>query len=166
MKIIYPPELKPFLKDKHLLLDTNIFRDFSSKSTSYTNFFNDLKKDNVTFATIDLVRYELLKGSSDNLKYEARDNLINDIVDVIIPVIPKTCDLVYELIKEYGVEGSAVGITDLYLGSMLMHYKENICLMTRDTSDFIERIFSLQFVINVQHQKGIYTYGIYQYKKL
>ncbi len=163
MKILCLPTLISFLKNKHLLLDTNILRDAANKPAVFNHFFNELKKSDVTFATIDVVKYELLKGSVDSVKYKAREKHINDIIDVIIPCVPKTFDLVYELIQSYGIDGSALNVTDLLLGATLMQYGSNICLITRDTTDFMQKIFDLPFVVNATHEKGIFTYGIYQY---
>jgi predicted nucleic acid-binding protein len=163
MEIKYPPTLIPFLKNKHLLLDTNIFRDAANKPSVFNNFFNELKKADVTIATIDPVKYEILKGSADSPKYQAKEELIGDIIDVTVPFMPKTFEFVYELIQKYGIDGTGPGITDLMLGATLMQYKKNICLMTRDTTDFMQNVFELPFIINATHTKGIFTYGIYQY---
>lgn len=152
------------LKEKHLLLDTNFFRDVAVKPTIYNDFINELKSSDVTLATIDLVKYELLKGSSNRDKYDAKIKLIDDIVDVIIPLSAQTYSEVYKLIIEYGIEGTPVGITDLFLGAVLKQYGQNIFLLTRDTTDFIQRIFELNSIVNVPRSKGIFTYGIYQYK--
>jgi predicted nucleic acid-binding protein len=151
MKIHYPLELISSLKNKHLLLDTNIFRDAAGNSTVFAEFFNTLKKADITLATVDLVKYELLKGSATEEKYRQKELLITSIVDVILPLPLKTPDLTYELIRKYGIDGAAVGITDLSLGAMLMQYKRNICLLTRDTSDFMQNIFDLKFIINATH---------------
>ncbi len=165
MEIKYPSTIIPFLKNKHLLLDTNIFRDAANKPTQFISFFNDLKKADVTLATIEPVKYELLKGSADINKYKEKEKLIEDIIDVTIPFTTASFELVYELINIYGIDGTALSITDLMLGVILMQYKDNICLMTRDTSDFLQSIFELPFIINATHAKGIFTYGIYQYNK-
>ncbi|MBI5619593.1 type II toxin-antitoxin system VapC family toxin [Candidatus Gottesmanbacteria bacterium] len=165
MEIAYLPTLIPFLKNKHLLLDTNVFRDAVVKPAVYSRFFNELKNADVTLATIDFVRYELLKGSADDTKYKEKEKFINDIVDITIPVVAKTMELVYTLIQRYGIHGTAINITDLLLGATLMQYQNNICLLTRDTTDFIQTIFDLSFIVNIPYAKGIFTYGVYQYVK-
>lgn len=165
MEIIYPPTLIPFLKNKHLLLDTNVFRDAVIKPDLYSRFFNELKNADVTLATIDFVKYELLKGSIDAIKYKEKEILIGNIVDVIIPVVAKNMELAYTLIQRYGIHGAGVHTTDLILGTTLMQHGNNICLLTRDTTDFIQTIFSLLFIVNIPHAKGIFTYGVYQYTK-
>jgi predicted nucleic acid-binding protein len=165
MEITYLPTLLPTLKYKYLLLDANVFRDASAKPSIFNEFFNDLKNADITLATIHSVRYELLKGSATKEKYEIKEKLIDDIVDITMPIMPKTFELSYELIDIYGADGSQLSLTDLLLGATLLQYKKNIFLMTRDTTDFLQSIFELPFIVNAPHAKGIFTYGIYQYGK-
>lgn len=164
MEITYPSNLLSSLKNKHLLLDTNVFTDAVSKPTAYTKFFNDLKSAEITVVTSDLVKYEFLIGSADVTKYREKEKHIDDVVDAILPISPKTYELAYELIKEYGIESKVLSTTDLLLGALLKQYKESVYLMTRDTSDFIQNIFDLVFIINCPLPKGIFTYGVYKYK--
>lgn len=165
MEIIYPPAFFPTLKSKHLLLDTNIFRDAALNPDAFNNFFFDLKKADVTITTIDLVKYEILKGSSNKIKYETKDKWMDDIIDAVIPLTPDTYKIAYNLIKMYEIEGTSLHITDLLLGATLMMYKKNIYLITRDTSDFLQSIFDLSFIVTAAHNKGILAYGVYQYTK-
>lgn len=148
MEIIYPTTLIPFLKNRHLLLDTNVFRDAASKPTAFDNFFNVLKKNDVTLTTISVVKYELLKGSSNEIKYKEKEKLISDIIDAELPITPIAYGLVYKLIQLYGIDGTALNTTDLFLGAMLMQYGKGLYLMTRDTTDFMQNIFDLPSVVN------------------
>jgi predicted nucleic acid-binding protein len=124
-----------------------VFRDVANNPTAFEEFFSDLKKADVTLVTIDFVRYELLKGAATEEKYRAKEQIVANLVDANIPIVPKTFELVYELIKKYGIDGTALGITDLMLGSSLMQYSGNLCLMTRDTTDFLQNIFDMPFYI-------------------
>ena len=63
--MISSTKLIRFLKHKIVLLDTNIFRDILSKPTILSEFLEKLKSSGITLGTIDAVKYELLKGSSD-----------------------------------------------------------------------------------------------------
>lgn len=163
MDLIYPLNLIPFLKDKYVLLDTNIFRDSVKKPGVFSHFFNTLKESGATLTTLDVVKYELHTGASSIEKYRQKEKHINDVVDTVLPIIPNIYELAYQLIQEYQIDGVGLSTTDLLLGATLMQYKNKICLMTRDTTDFIQRIFKLQFIVNAPHPKGIFTYGIYQY---
>jgi hypothetical protein len=88
MEIHYLPTLIPFLKDKYLLLDTNVFRDAAVKPTLFNSFINTLKSAGATLTTIDLVKFELLKGSATNQKYSEKESFINQIIDATIPLTP------------------------------------------------------------------------------
>lgn len=164
MDIIIPPNFISSLKNKHLLLDTNIFLDVITKPTVFYKFFETLKENDITLVNIDQVKYELLKGSSSIAKYQEREKLVTGIVDTILPITQRTTMFVYELIKIYGIDGTAVHVTDLFLGATLMQYGKNIYLFTRDTTDFMQRIFDIPFILNLPYAKGINTYGVYSYK--
>ncbi len=166
MAILYPLTLLTSLKDKHILLDTNIFIDASSRPKIYGEFFNTLRSHDITLATIDLVQLEFLKGSSNRTKYDEKKIYLNDTIDVILPTQSEEYKNAYELLLEFGIDGKAVSNTDLMLASLLKRFGKNIFLLTRDTTDFIERMFNLQYIINCPHPKGIFTYGIYQYSSL
>jgi len=165
MTIFYQPDFISSIKDKYILLDSNIFIDSISKPTDYGNFFNEMKRSNVTLVTIDFVKYELLKGAANREKYDERLKLINSIVDTCLPITKKTHQLVDELINEYKIEGTALSVVDLFLGALLYQYGQNLYLLTRDTTDFIQRIFDLAHIINVPNSKGINTYGVYKKKE-
>lgn len=164
MEVVYQQTLIPFLKHKHLLLDTNVFLDTAFKPSIYKEFFNKLKTNDVTLVTMDLVKYELLKGASSEEKYKDKKTLIDEIVDATLPIDKHTFELAFGLIQEYGIDGTSLNTTDWLLGALLKQYGKNLCLMTRDTTDFISGIFRLPFVINVTRPKAISTYGIYYYE--
>jgi len=165
MEIIYPPTFITSLTNKHLLLDTNIFRDAAVNHSVFIEFFNQLKSNNTTIVTTDFVKYELLKGSANPSKYNDKEQLIHTIIDMTIPIQSTMITVAYNLIREYGIDGAALSVTDLVLGAVLMQYKQGIFLMTRDTTDFTQKVFDLKYIINAPFSKGIFTYGIYQYDK-
>ncbi len=162
MEIIYPTDLIALIKDKHLLLDTNVFRDATSHPTIFNTFFNNLKKNGVTLVTIDLVKYELLIGSANGAKYKEKSTFIDSIIDADISTITRTYELAYDLIKEYQLDGKGVSVTDLLLGAVLRQYRGHIYLLSRDTSAFIQRVYDLVSIVNCPISKGIFTYGIYR----
>ena len=163
MEAIYPRELLACLKSKYLLLDTNVFIDYAFNEPAFTNFLNLLKSSDVTLAITDVVRFEFFKGAKNALKYAEKELFLKKIVDVDIPAVAKTMSLGHELIKEYGIEGSVLSSTDVILGSLLKQYPAHIYLMTRDTTDFICGVFNLCYMVNIPHDKGVFSYGIYKY---
>jgi len=130
----------------------------------YVRFFNKLKKADITLATIDLVKYEVLKGSANEAAYTDREKLVDVVIDTVIPTTKDIYSSAYQLLKEYGAEGAALKVTDLILGAFIRQYKDSIYVITRDTTDFLQRLFELEFIVNYPHNKGIFTYGVYKNK--
>ncbi len=162
MRILPLPNFISVIKNKHLLLDTNVFIDTLLNPLPFADFFNSIKSKEVTLTTIDLVKIEFLKGASDFRKYKEKNELIEKIVDYIIPITPDIYKNAYELIKKYEMNGKALSETDLFLGATLMKFKKNIYLLTKNTTDFPLNIFELHSVVNTIYSKGIHSYGLYQ----
>jgi predicted nucleic acid-binding protein len=163
MKIITPPDFLQILKGKFLLLDTNIFIDAFKNPSDFAAFFNVLKENDVTLLTVDPVIIEFLQGSGTQEKYVEKDKFLHEIIDTCLPVVKETFTNVFLLIKQYREEGKDLSVTDFLLGGILMQYKKNLFLMTKDTSDFPTNIFDLETHIIASHRKALQSYGIYSY---
>lgn len=163
MKIELPVDFLSIIRDKHVLLDTNIFIDAFSYPTEFANFFDKLKGDgcNATLVTLDVVLLEFLKGSAVESKLIAKKEFINNIVEVYLPITHDYTSLAEDLLKVYKIEGKDLSITDLFLGSTLYKYKNSICLLTRDLSDFPANIFKRISFFNLLKRRTIQTYGAY-----
>lgn len=163
MKIELPADFLLIIKDKHILLDTNIFIDAFSSPAEFANFFNKLKSSssNATLVTLEVVLIEFLKGSTQESKLIEKEKYINNIVDSYLPITPDYIALVKNLLKEYKIEGKDLSITDLFLGSTLIKYRENICLFTKDLADFSTNIFNRISFFNLLKSKTIQSYGVY-----
>jgi len=164
MKIVIPQDLFSAIKNKHLLLDTNVFIDTSVHFNDFFNFISKLKGQNITLVTIDLVKIEFLKGAPTIQKYKEKNELIEKIIDYTIPITSDINNNVFESIKKYELYGKALSETDLFLGACLMKYKKDLFLLTRDTTDFPLNIFELVSVVNMIYTKGIHSYGVYKAK--
>lgn len=163
MKILIPTDLLSILKDAHLLLDTNVFIDTSLNSIEFGKFINQLKGNRTTLVTLDVVRFEFLKGAPNLQKYKEKEELLERIVDVYLPIQKDILDNVDKLLQLYKEDGKAISITDLLLGATLMDYKTSLFLLTKNTTDFPTNIFTLATYVNLLYRKGLQTYGVYQY---
>ncbi|KKP80882.1 MAG: hypothetical protein UR81_C0013G0008 [Candidatus Levybacteria bacterium GW2011_GWB1_35_5] len=164
MGLIIPPDLISSLKNKHLLLDTNIFIDASKHPEDFTDFFNILKESDITVVTIDCVRIEFLRGAPNENKYKEKEDYFDNITKIILPTNVEIIQNSYELVKKYKEQGGTVAIADLYLGANLMKYKSNIYLLSKNTTELPSTIFDLKYIINYPLNKGIFTYGVYKIK--
>lgn len=165
MDIIKPPDLLPLLKEKHILLDTNILIDSLIKPTVFTNFIKELKDNGTIITSIDPVAYEFLQGAATPEKFKEKQELLNGIIDAYLPITKPTFENIYTLIELFGIEGKGTDMTDLILGGVLMQYPERLFLFTKNTTDFPMNIYTFKSVFNFPHNKSIQTYGVYTYKK-
>jgi len=164
MKIIIPIDFFSNLKGVPLLLDTNVFIDAFLRPTEFGKFMNQLRENRITLVTLDAVRMEFLKGAPNEQKYKEKKAFFEQMVDVYLPVRKDILDNADKLLQLYKEDGKSLSITDLLLGATLMHYKTNLFLLTKNTTDFPTNIFTLVTYVNLLYRKGIHTYGVYQYK--
>ena len=164
VEIILPTNLLSVIRGKYLLLDTSVFIDAFNHPSEFTEFLNDLRIQEVTLLTIDLVKIEFLKGAPDDDRYKEKEALIDKIVDEILIPTPDITTNVYSLLKKYRLDGKAASITDLHLGAYLKKFASSLYLLTRNPSDFPLNVFKLMSVVNVSYMKGIHAYGVFQYK--
>lgn len=163
MKIVLPENFFLTLKNHHLLLDTSVFIDASINFSEFEQFFNQLRSHNITIITIDAVVIEFLKGASDQRKLDTKFDLVNEIIETRLPISNEIFDNIHNLLDLYKEEGKGVSMVDLLLGGMLVQYKPNLFLLTKNTTDFPTNIFNLTTHLNLLHRKSIQSYGVYNY---
>lgn len=163
MKIVLPEDFFLILKNHHLLLDTNVFIDTSISTSEFTEFFKQLKLNDVTIVTIDAVITEFVKGTPDQQKFEAKLALVNEIIETRLPVTKEVFDNIESLLRLYKEEGKGVSVVDLLLGGILVQYPKNLFLLTKNTTDFPTNIFNLATHLNLMHRKAIQSYGVYNF---
>lgn len=161
MKIEYPQDLLSILKNKHLLLDTNVFIDAFASPSEYGVFFNSLKENNTTLVTIKLVLIEFLKGAPTKEKQFEKRKFIDNIVDAYLPSQPDFTEDVLTILNKLGIESKASSLTDLVLGANLLRYKTGLFLLTKDLSDFPTNVFERITYITVLKPKTIQSFGVY-----
>ena len=101
IKIVTSPDLISVVRNKHILLDTNVFIDCSLNPNVFIDFLNMLKNNQITLTTIDLVLIEFLKGASDIIKYNEKRDLAKKITDHIIPITKDIDENAFFLINKY-----------------------------------------------------------------
>jgi len=165
MEITTAAELLSTLKDKHLLIDTSVFIDTSKSPSEFRELISKLKSNGVVIVTLDVVKIEFLRGSIDSKSYKDKEELMNDIIDSVLPVNHKTIiENLYKLTQQMKEDGKSASIIDLFLGATLMCYKKNLFLLTKNSRDFPTNIFSLSSIINISKRRTIQCYGVYNFK--
>ena len=163
MRIITPPDFISKIKNKHLLLDTNVFIDTSLHEEKFGKFLNELKNNGVTLLTLEVVMIEFTKGAPTKEKFNTKKTTVEKIVDTYLPLTKEILENSSKLAKLYGEEGKGTNIVDFLLGGALVQYEDKLLLMTKDIKDFPAKIFKLETHFLLQHNRAIQNYGIYTY---
>jgi len=163
MKIQIAPNLPTLVEYKHILLDTNVFIDAFNNPEKFAKFFNELKDNHSTIVTIKPVLHEFFKGAQDDKKLKEKILYAEEITDTILPFSEDIYKNVDTLIKKYREKGKSLSTVDLMLGAYLMKYGENIFLLTKDTTDFSNKIFEFVSHVHLVHDKGVHILGLYCY---
>lgn len=162
MKIITPPDFLRIFKQVHILLDTSVFIDAFLNPVEFGKFFNNLKMQDNTLVSLDVVKIEFLKGAPNSEKYKQKEEFFNQIIDACLPTTNEMFfNHLYNLIQAYKEDGKSLSVTDLFLGATLMQYKRNLFLLTKNTTDFPTNIFNLASYMNISYTKGLHSYGVY-----
>lgn len=161
MKIITPQDFFQTFKNKYILLDTSVFIDSFLHPAEFGKLFNNLKAQGATLVSLDAVKIEFLKGAPNAEKYKQKEDFFNEIIDTCLPITNDTLLNLYELVQKYREEGKNISVTDLLLGAILMQYKSNLFLLTKNTTDFPINIFDLKSYMNISYTKGLHVYGVY-----
>lgn len=163
MKIITPSDFFQIFKNKHILLDTSAFIDAFLNPVRFGEFFNNLRTQETTLVSLDVVKTEFLKGAPTVEKYNQKKEFFDQIIEACLPTTNETFVNLYKLIQMYKENGKSLSVTDLFLGATLMQYKRNLFLLTKNTTDFPTNIFTLESYINISYTKGLHTYGVYSF---
>lgn len=164
MKIVLPAEFFLVIKHKHLILDTSVFIDAFSHLKNFGDLFDQLKtKYNVTLVTTEHILIEFLKGSTTEIRLEEKKAFFEKIIDAYIPCAPDLLKNLLELLKLYKIDSKDLSLTDLYLGALLVKHRKNICLLTKDLTDFPTRIFNRVTYVTLLESNTIRNYGVYNF---
>lgn len=165
MKISLPEEFLSAIKNKHVILDTNVFIDAFSHLKEFANFFNQLKSEEqqTTLVTTEHVLIEFLKGSSTETRLSEKKDFLEKAIDAYLPYTPDLLKYIFELLKIYKIDSKDISLTDLYLGGLLVKYRKNIFLLTKDLTDFPTYIFNRATYVTLLEAKTIRNYGVYNF---
>jgi len=162
------------LKNKHLLLDTNVLI-YSLKFIAegcFNEFFNNLSKFNVKSVIDEYVRFEFLRSSRTKANLETKKNFLNSLLGGKtwqLPVTKEILDNANELALIYSNKNpdlsKRTSITDCMIAAQLMKYKNEIFLATTDNNDYPLFIFDRIEIITIDTMKDIINIGIYQFNQ-
>jgi len=150
-------------REKWVVLDTNFLIDYYSKQESYAELLEQLRKNENTISSTELVRTEFIRSRTKDV-VRSKSAFFNKIVESLLPLDKEIHKLVQPTIETYGQDIEGVSLTDIYLACVIQRYRQ-VYLLTRDHHDFPTRLFDRTHVFLIELNKEIKTYALYQYRK-
>ncbi len=166
-KIVITEKALDTLKDKWLLLDTNILIDAFKSTHDFEDFFTSLKK-NCHVVTTTAVAIELLRGAKNLKEMRKLKDYVEEVCEGVLPYNDirdqSTQSLIEpELILAYGKNGKDVSYTDYLLAKILKKYNKSAFLLSHNHKDFPTNVFTRDDVVIFHKELEVKAYGIYSF---
>lgn len=157
-------ELLQKLKDKWVILDTNFILNASRYPNKYNLVLEELKSVNIEITSLNFILLEIYKGSDIRAHFTEKKELIDDLIDAILPInsLHENANLI---LFAYRKKAQHLSITDLYIASALKTYSKELFLITENLKDFPGDLFTWNGYINVPKISELNTYGIVSYNE-
>lgn len=166
-EILLPQDFFARLRNRHLLLDTSFFGDYSAHPEIFLDFVNSCKEHGITLVTIMPVVTEFTQGSDTQAIFNAKTALINEIIDYLLPIHPGVFKTeIPWLVENYGQVGKKVSLTDFCLAATTKIHNTDLLLVTKNPHDFPTSIFSVDCYFLLRLERALQVYGVYTYKQI
>lgn len=158
-------KFKKMIKDKWILLDTNILLKASRDPQKFEELFNLIKEANCKLAISQLVRAEFLQSVWDPALINVRENFLKNLNIVDIPMRPLAdlTDMVMRITRSLKKQKVPLAdLVDSYLIALAELYKPNLIVLTINHKDFaynLDRFYVKALEIS---EKEVLTLGFYK----
>ncbi len=160
MEIFYPPSLITELADADLFFDTNTFIGAISLPETFRGLYNDLRGAGCSFITIPSVVFEFTRGTNSLSGFGDRSEFVDGFVDAVYPIEKHIDDFRELTVVLQQVKGD-IHYTDFLLIACLYKFAGSF-LISSNRKDCPLDILDRKFVITIDANKEIRTYGVYQ----
>lgn len=168
------------LRDKFVLLDSNILINSSKNPEEFEAFYRSLVEYNTKAVLDESVKFEFLRGMRESGDKEKYDNFLTLLFGNVsekleLKVDPKTFEVAKNIAVIYGRHSKPkIEFGDCMIASQMHKYTHSgLYLATENHDDFPRLLFDLIHtqVIDVAargelHTIGIYKFRLEEYKKL
>lgn len=161
------------LKNKHILLDTNILINAAKYKEHFKSFFEELA-DNEVQSVIDYgIKFEFLRSSNTQERREDKKRYLDLILGkdrMELFVDSGMIDSAIELANIYSrkIKGAnkQFSFTDCVIAAQMKKYQKSLYLATLDNDDFPLCIFDRVEIYTIDTNDKILNIGIYLFNKL
>lgn len=167
MKIFFPQEILPVVKNKHIFFDTCVLLDIAFlKKEDRLQMYNNLDlllANNCDFGSVYPVyaEFSISYKESDWIK---KKSFFEKLIEFTIPVRSIDTDVFDELMINYTKYSRKTipSFTDLCLAAAVRKFSNSL-ILTRDHSDFPLSIFNCVGIFTIHHYREVRPYGFYEY---
>ncbi len=148
----------------HLALDTCVFFDAYKNPKKFQGFFELVKSKRITLTTTALVYFEFSRGFDTIRDFKKAEEGFSSIVDYVYPL--RDLDEWAEKVKRvYRKDGKNVDITDMFMCALLLKYKNDMLVMSKNHKHFLTELYDIQAFIPLLGKNEVQTYCFYRYSE-
>lgn len=164
--------MKEELRNKTVLLDTNIIIEFARNPLCFKGFFDELVDKEVIPAVDDSVKCEFLRKSNTLAKLNEKKEFLNSLLgtDERRTELPVSNEIFLEAtglsnLFNFLNDKNNSAMADCLLAAQLKKYKGNLYLATMNNRDFPLKIFDRVDIYNIEIKDEIRNVGIYKFSE-
>lgn len=162
MQIIHSEKLIDALDKGLLFFDTNILIGMIEYPQIFSDLMNKLIPTKCSFLTIPQVRFEFTRGATTVEKYNDRIKFLDQFKFGIYPIDNHTNSF-FELIPVLHKVSKGISYTDFLLCLCLCKFTS--AYLVSEDRDIPANLFDRVYVITIDTDKDLRSYGVYRYSK-
>jgi hypothetical protein len=161
------------LRNKHLLLDTNILINSAKYPLEFETFFEELSAFHIVPIIDEAIKLEFLRSANTQKKLLIKINYLtlllgNDQKRLDLPITIDTLVNArrFSNLSHYlNLKKQSISLGDSILSAQLKKYSGSLYLATMNHKDFPLRLFNRVLVKNIETSDELFTIGIYGFSE-
>lgn len=158
------------LRQRHILLDTNILISSAKYKKYFASFFQELNLNEVQSVTDYGIKFEFLRSSNTKERREAKLKYLDLILGsnrLELFVNAEIFDLAIEIANIYSRKTKGAdkqfSFADCLIAAQMMKYQNSLYLATVDNNDFPSYLFDRKLIRTIDVGTNIFNIGIYSF---
>lgn len=160
------------IKNKYLLLDTCLLIATVRDEDSFSDFFEQIKLNNISLAMDSTIEFEFLRSSNTMEALQVKAGWLSKFFGAKVdrfnlPVTIVQYEDARKIANLYSFSdsknSSKISAADCLIAAQLKKYEGNLFLATLNNCDFPLSIFNRREIITIDSEKQIFNVGIYSF---
>lgn len=159
-------EIKTIIKNKYIILDTNILIKALENFSAFESLFIFLKNVDCAIVDFPLIRFEFTRNIFLPGHRESRERFLDILSPSPLPFKEKLIEDSLEIARIYahqGVQKGQISLVDCCIAAYLKQYKENLFLITLNHKDFPVILFDRLFIFPIDGDNDVFAPAFYKF---